>query len=188
MIHFISGKIIGKEKDYIILDHNGVGFKIFLSEKNIEQLKEGQEAKIYTHLCVRNDKIELYGLLSQEELYLYQILERISGIGPKGALILASMGTLQDFQKAIQEGNLKFFEGIKGIGKKKIQKIILEIGGEIKELSKKENKTVNDEALKALISLGFTKTEAKEALESLPKEIRDTEEQIKEALKILSKR
>ena len=186
MIHFIKGKIVAKKKDYIILEHQGIGFKIYLSEKNLERLSEGEEATVYTHLALRNDRIELYGVLSQEEMYLYQIFERISGIGPKGALTLASVGSLQDFKKAIEEGDLSFFEGVKGIGKKKIQKIILEIGGELKEVSKKKDKEINQKALKALISLGFGKTEAKEALTLIPKEIKKTEEQVKEALKILS--
>ncbi len=186
MIYFIKGKVLNKKKDYIILEHQGIGFKIYLSEKNLERLREGEEKTIYTHLAFRNDKIELYGVLSQEELYLYQILERISGIGPKGALILASVGSLQDFKKAIEEGNLDFFEGIKGIGKKKIQKIILEIGGELRKISKKKDREINRKALNALVSLGFGKAEAKEALTLIPKEIKKTEEQIKEALKILS--
>ncbi len=186
MIHFIKGKIATKKKDYIILERQGIGFKIYLSEKNLERLREGEEKTIYTHLAFRNDRIELYGVLSQEELYLYQIFERISGIGPKGALTLASVGSLQDFKKAIEEGNFSFFEGIKGIGKKKIQKIILEIGGELKEISKKKDQEVNKKALKALISLGFSKAEAKEALSLIPKEIKKTEDRVKEALKILS--
>jgi len=187
MIHFVKGKIVTKKKDYIILEHQGIGFKIYLSEKNLERLTEGEEITIYTHLTLRNDRIELYGVLSQEEMYLYQIFERISGIGPKGALTLASVGSLQDFKKAIEEGDLSFFEGVKGIGKKKIQKIILEIGGELKRISEEKEGKVNQEALKALIALGFNKTDAKQALGSVSKEIKNTEDQIKEALKILSR-
>jgi len=187
MINFITGKVLFKKKNFIILERNGLGFKIFLSEKNLEKIQEGEDVKIFTYFSIRNEKPELYGVLSLEELELFEILEKVSGIGPKAALILSSLGSFKDFQKAIESGDYKFFEGIKGVGKKKIQKIILEIGGELKKLSQKPRQE-DEEVIKALTSLGFSKSEAQEALLELPEDITDTETRIKKALQILAKR
>jgi Holliday junction DNA helicase RuvA len=120
-------------------------------------------------------------------LEVFEILEKISGIGPKAALIIASLGNLEDLKKAVETQDFKYFQNIKGVGKKKIQKIILEIGGQIKKIGEFSIPR-KDEALKALVSLGFSSEEAKEALEQVPKEITDIDKRIKKALQILGGR
>lgn len=187
MISYLSGEIILKKENFIILSVNGIGYKIFLSQKTIEKISEKtQNLKIFCYLNVRENLLALYGFLTYEELELFNLLEEISGIGPKAALKIASIGSVEEFKKAILSQNEKFFDNISGIGKKKIQKIILELTGKIKEVSK-EKTTEIDNAQEALIGLGFSKEKAKQALSKISQDIQDTNERVKQALSILGK-
>ncbi|MBU4078442.1 hypothetical protein KKE85_02440, partial [Patescibacteria group bacterium] len=120
----------------------------------------------------------------KQELKVFEIIEAISGIGPKGALLISSLGSFDELKKAVADNNATYFSQIKGIGRKKVQKIILELGGSLKDL--KNIKQSDSEALKALASLGFSRAEAEEALESVPEEIRGTKERVQIALKFFN--
>lgn len=187
MIFYLQGRITFIAQDFVVLDIGGVGYKIFLSKKSIFRLaKNKNKAKFFISLYLRQNRIELYGFLSQAELELFEILNDISGIGPKTALTLAEFGSLEKLKTAIETNQLRP-EAIKGIGKKKLQKIMLEITGKIKELSFAKSIDDKDEALQALISLGIPKKHAKQVLNQLPQNIVDNAQKIKEALKIISR-
>lgn len=183
MISFLAGKVIQKKESYIVLDNQGIGFKVFLSERDLGKIKENEEIKIYSHLCFRNDKPEIYGLLSLEQLEVFELLEKISGIGPKASLIIASLGSFEDLKKAVENHDFKYFQDIKGVGKKKIQKIILEMSGEIRKMTKPDK--LNEE-VRALTSLGFSSQDAKKALNNISLDL-STEERVKKALQLLGK-
>jgi len=189
MISYLEGKIILKEEKFVILNTNGVGFKVFLSEKNLEEIEEGQEIKTFCFLDVRERALELYGFLKYQELELFESLKSISGVGSKVALKISSLGSLKEIKKDIEEKNTEVFEAIPGVGKKRAQKIILELTGKIeKEFGSKSSSGSKDEtAVQALINLGFSKKRAKKALSEIPDDIEKKEERIKEALKILGK-
>ena len=187
MISYLKGNIVAQQADSIILDVQGVGYKVFLAKKTLAKLPlASQQAEIFCHLCLKEETIELYGFLSQEALRLFEILNNISGIGPKAALALSSLGTIDELRKAIQKKDEAFFAGTKGIGKKKIQKVILELTGKLEEFEG-TGRTEKDEAITGLMSLGFSSQQARNALGQVPKDITQTEQKIKEALKILSK-
>ncbi|MDD2732024.1 MAG: Holliday junction branch migration protein RuvA [Candidatus Pacebacteria bacterium] len=184
MIYSISGKIVLKKEKFIVLESNGIGYKVFLSRKSISQASiSDKEIKVFCFLNVRENGIELYGFLTQDELELFEILEQIRGIGPKAALEISSLGPLDKIKEKILSQDEGLFYGIPGIGKKKAMAIILELSGRIKSFSKKEEK--RDEAEDALIGLGFSRARVKDALDRIPKDIEDLDEKIKEALKIL---
>ncbi len=185
MIAFIQGKINLKEEKYIVLDVNGIGYKIFLSRKALSEIpKNNQSLKVFTFLYSKDEKLELYGFLTREELGLFEILKRISGVGPKSALVLASFGSLEKLKEILEKPDENFFKEVKGIGKKRIQRIMLEITGRIKESKKVFQQ---DEAMEALKSLGLSSIRAKQALSQVSKEIKNPEERVKQALRILSK-
>ena len=187
MISYLCGKIVLKKEDFIILDVNGVGYKIFLSQKTIEKISEKNEnLKFFCHLNVRENCLDIYGFLTYEDLEFFKLLEEISGVGPRAALKITSIGSFEQFKKAISTQDEKFFSNISGIGKKKVQKIILELFGKIKEISKEKTIETN-EALQALINLGFSKEKAKQALSKIPQKVQSVEEKIKQALSILAK-
>jgi len=190
MISYLRGKIIFRGDDFIILDVGGVGYRVFLSFKNIKNLENGQEVELFTSCFLRRDTLELYGFFSLEEMEFFELLNKISGIGPKASLSVTSLGTLDELKKAIEDNNEKFFEGIKGVGRKKIQKIILEIGGKIKNfgLSKKPSYSPEDKKLlEALLRLGFSRQEIKKVISEIPPHIKDFPDKVKFSLSKLSK-
>ena len=191
MISYLQGSIILRGKDFVILEVQGVGYKVFLSDKTLLKLpKTDHLLKVYTYLHLREGSAELYGFMAFSELELFETLNNISGIGPRTALILAAFGSLENLKGVIDSQGDKFFREVKGIGQKKMQKIILEITGKIKELSRDAASvkvTAEDETVGGLVSLGFSKQQAKSALSCVPEEITNTEQKIKEALKFLNK-
>lgn len=188
MIASLQGRIILKKEKFIILEVSGIGFEIFLSKRTIAKIPQiGQNLKMFCHLDVGERSLRLFGFLRDEELELFKLLRNISGVGPKAALDISSIGSPDKIKKEIDKGNEKVFEDIPGIGEKKARKIILELSGKLKspESSLKKESIPEDEAFLALVNLGFRKEEIKIALAKIPKDIRDTQEKIKQALKIL---
>lgn len=184
MISYLEGTTILKQDNFIILQAGGVGYKVFLSEKSLKATaKKEKLLKLFTFLRLREPTAELYGFLTFEELRLFEVLNDISGVGPKTALSLTSFGTLENLKRTLEKEDTQ----IKGLGKKKLQKLILELTGKIKELTESplSQQKEKDEALEALLGLGFPAQKAKQALSRIPKEIQDAEAKIKEALKIL---
>jgi len=184
MISYLNGEIILKGKNFIVLKVNDVGYKVFLQGKDLEKIKEKDKTEFFTFFSLGREKIELFGFLSREGLEFFEILNSISGVGPKTALILSSFGSLENLKQAIEKEDEDFHQQIKGIGQKKMQKIILEITGKIKEMGKTTGAD-KEPALAALISLGFPAQKASFALSQIPQEIQETEKRIKQALKIL---
>lgn len=186
MISYLEGRIISKKEKFLILDVNKVGYKVFLSKRTLSKLPEiGKPLKLFCFLKVKETALELYGFLNQKELEFFEILDSIRGIGPKAALEISSLGSLEEIKKRILSQDEKLFEGIPGIGRKKAAAIILELSGKIKDIFKEKKITEVDEAEQALITLGFSRQKSKEALSKISKDIKNTEQKIKEALKIL---
>jgi len=187
MIGYLRGKVIFKGEKFVILDVNGVGFKVFLSQKALSKIsKTGDSLKIFCFLEVKENALDLYGFLNQEELQLFEFLNNIPSIGPKSALEVASIGSLKDIQKALEREDKKIIEQIYSIGKKKGQRIILEISREIKKTSP-QKAIQRDEVYQALKNLGFSTGEIKKALAKISPSITKTEQKLKEALKILGR-
>ena len=188
MISYLQGKIFLKKKKFIILDVKGVGFEIFLSNKTLKSIPQiGENLKLFCHLDVGEKSLKLYGFLDYEELEFFKLVRNISGVGPKAALEISSIGSIEKIKEEIEKENVKIFEEIPGIGSKKARKIILELSGKIKEVSKVKVKET-DEAENVLIGLGFPRQRVKEVLAKIPKESKNTQERIKQALKILGRR
>lgn len=180
MITFLKGKVIYKGSKSVFLLVNDIGYEIFLSPLSLEKIKEGTEEELYTQLILKEKEVELYGFLSFNELELFKFLKTISGIGPKIALIFAEAGSLQKLKFKLENEKPP-----KGIGGKKMQKILLELTGKIKEIEKKQDK--DEEVISALKSLGFSHKEIKNALSQVDKDVRDIEERIKAALQFLGR-
>jgi Holliday junction DNA helicase RuvA len=184
MINYLKGKITYKNNKSLILENQGIGFKVFCSPNTLKKISQEGETKIFTYLYLREEAAELYGFLTEKELGLFETLNDISGIGPKTAMMLASLGSLEKLKEMMEMGQLP--PEIKGIGKKRTQKILLELTGKIKELKIPKKGEPADETLNALISLGFPRQRAKEALAEIPEETPE-EEKMKKALKFLGR-
>lgn len=191
MISRLKGILETKAEKYVIIDIGGVGFKVFVSAATLENLPAaGQSAALHTHLNVREEALDLYGFLTQEELKFFELLLTISGVGPKVALGVLSIASVKTLVSAVAKGEVEFLTKVSGIGTKIAQKIILELKDKIVKLGFEagEAATLEDyEVIDALIGLGYTPNQARRAVRDLPKNIKGVEKRIKEALKTLGK-
>lgn len=180
-----------KGEKYAIVDVAGVGYKVFLSPEVSRKIPEkGGSVKLWTHLHVREDALELYGFLHLPELDLFESLINISGVGPRTALGVLGAGSIDSLRRAIASGDSSYLTRVSGIGRKTAEKIILELkekmAGKGVSVSAPELREEVD-ALDALISLGYSQREAREALQDAGKDL-SAEKRIKEALKKLGRR
>ena len=118
MIASIEGKILGKGERFVVLNLNGLGYKVFLSTDSLLKSKEGEEVKFWTHLHVREDAMDLYGFYDKEELNFFENLISISGIGPKSALGILSLAPAETLTRAISQGDTTYLTKVSGIGRK----------------------------------------------------------------------
>jgi len=186
MISYLSGKIILKRDKFIIVEVNNIGYKVFLSRHNLLKLPEiSSDIKVFTYHNVKEDASDLYGFLTYDEMDFFDTLMDIRGVGPKAALEISAVGPLEKIKDKILRQDENVFAGIPGIGSKKAMAIILELTGKIRMLGQKKSSA--DEAENALVQLGFSKQQAKDALGRVPASVKDSEERIKLALKTLGK-
>lgn len=198
MYEYIRGLHKGINKDYIVVENNGIGYKIFTSGSTLAKLpKLDEEVTIYIQQIVREDFIGLYGFLSREELDMFNILLTINGVGAKAALSLLSISTVDNLKYAIMIGDEKHVVRAPGIGKKTAQRVILELKDKFKADELLDNKDASididmnnifanniNEALSALMALGYTEKEAQKALSNADVD-KSVEDIIKECLKML---
>ena len=193
MISSLEGKITLRAEKHIILEANGIGYKIWCAEKTLSKLpKVGELAKFFTYLSVKETGWDLFGFLSFEELEMLELLILISGIGPKTAAGILSSATVEDLQEAIVLGDETILSRVSGIGKKVAQKIVIELKSKVKKLAKGtgEKFKVADEIeiIDALVTLGYKVYEAREALRQLPAEVKGVENKVRETLRRLGKK
>ena len=199
MYEYIKGKYIGINKDYIIVENNGIGYRIFTSGATMSAMPaSGEEVKLYLEQIVREDFIGLYGFETKEELEMFKLLLGINGVGSKAALSLLSISRINNLKYAIITGDDKQLCKAPGIGKKTAGRIILELkdklskedmiieNGNLEELNgNDENYAIKmNEALGALLALGYSEKEAELSLKKANKE-ESVENIIKECLRIL---
>ncbi|OFI05256.1 holliday junction ATP-dependent DNA helicase RuvA [Clostridium acetireducens DSM 10703] len=193
MYEYIKGKYMGMNKEYIIIENNDIGYKIYASGNTITNMPKINESVIlYLQQIVKQDSIELYGFLTKEERNMFNILLTINGVGTKAAMSLLSITNVNKLKYAILSGDENTITRAPGIGKKTAQRIILELKDKIK-LDNSEIDTIEDEsydsskvweALEALVSLGYSKSEAEKALNKIDKN-QSIEDIIKNSLKYL---
>lgn len=194
MFAYLKGTLEVKSEDYIVIDVNGVGYKVYMSKSSIDNLPNyGESIKVHTYLKVREDDVSLYGFNSMEELSMFELLISVGGIGAKSAITILSNITPSKFALAVITNDVNTLKKLQGIGPKTAQRIILELKDKIKtedamELPKEEEqKTEEDseELIQALQVLGFRRYEINNILPKLKAD--NLEEKIKEALQYLSK-
>jgi Holliday junction DNA helicase RuvA len=171
MYAYIDGKLVFKSPAYVVIDAGGVGYHINISLNTYSKLGEGEKCKLFTWLHVKEDAHTLYGFIEEAERRLFLHLISVSGIGPNtGRMILSSI-TPQEIQAAIVGGNVSQIQRIKGIGPKSAQRMILELQDKLKKdgpdtlISMPVTVTAKDEALSALVMLGFARNTAEKVLD-----------------------
>jgi Holliday junction DNA helicase RuvA len=152
----------------------------------LSRLKKDADVFVYIHTHIREDVLDLYGFLEYEELEFFELLLNVSGIGPKGAITILSVATIDTLKRAIQTSDLAYLTKISGIGKKTAEKMLIELRDKIGKETSVGNLKHELDALEALKALGYSQNEARDALKDLSPEL-DTNQKIKEALKRLGK-
>ncbi len=190
MISFLAGKVEFKTQKYVVLNINGIGFKISISSRTSRNLpKIGTKIKLFCATILTRENIELYGFLSQSELEIFDLLNSINGIGPKAGLKILNEMRPESLLSAISRGKAELLTRAAGVGAKKANRIILELKDKIKrkesefEIGQMEFDFDLEEILK---SLGYKQNQAREAIRKIPPKLKTLQEKIKSALKILS--
>lgn len=197
MIAYLKGNLAIKSEEYIILEVQGIGYKIYMSKTAIDELKDEKEVKVYTYLKVREDDISLFGFNSNEELHMFELLISVGGIGAKSAITILSNITPSKFALAVITNDVNTLKKLQGIGPKTAQRIILELKDKIKTeeaMDLSDNKEINEqiqqeenteELIQALQVLGYRRYEINTILPKLKAE--NLEDKIREALNYLAK-
>lgn len=186
----IAGKIAGIRGGNVIVDVNGIGYKVSVSAYTLGKVAGAGEAAFHIHTHVREDQLALYGFLSEDELDMFELLITISGIGPKAALGILSIADPDTIRMAIINKDPSILTQVSGVGKKTAERVIVELQNKVSApTGKSAGQTVPDhEALQALLSLGYNVTEGREALKMVSPEVGDIGERIRAALKLLGKK
>jgi Holliday junction DNA helicase RuvA len=194
MIELLNGRLIEKSPAHAVIECAGVGYFVHISLHTYEKLGNHEACRIYTHLVIREDEHLLYGFAEREERQLFRHLISVSGVGPNTARLILSSYKPRDIQTAIVSENADLLKTIKGIGLKTAQRIVIDLRDKIAkdephlQISSLANNTTQNEALSALIALGFDRNIALKVLQKvLDKQGADApvETVIKEALKQL---
>lgn len=191
MITHIHGKLVEKTPTYVVVDVNGIGYKIKISLQTFSTI-DGEFCKLYTHLSVKEDSHTLFGFFEESERHLFRNLISVSGVGPSTAQVILSTYSPDEIIHHITTADVKAIESIKGIGGKTAQRIIIDLKDKVAKgmptsdlMFDRIDNTIREEALSALLALGFAKKAAEskidKVLKSTPK-IASVEELVKTAL------
>ncbi|MCD6097132.1 Holliday junction branch migration protein RuvA [bacterium] len=188
MIYALSGKIIQKKQDGLILKINNWQIEILTTPSTLKKVKIQENKCFFVCLHLQENFAKLYGFLTEKEKIWFEKMINIPRIGPKLALNILNSINPQELENALLEKNPEALASISGIGKKTAERIILELSGEIKNFSNKTSPNKNDDnIIKALKKLGFSSQEIKELIKLIPPEIKEEKERIAYALKMASK-
>lgn len=198
MIGFLRGLVVHKQPPFLMLDVNGVGYELQAPMSTFYALPDdGQLVTLYTHMAIRDDAHVLYAFVDLPDRALFQTLLKVSGVGGKMALAILSSMSFDEFALAVHEGTLTALTRIPGVGKKTAERLTIEmrdrlpkpddnqsttVASPINKISKKANTAVDD-ALDALLALGYRSSEAQRMLKDIEHAGKSTEEIIRQALK-----
>ncbi|MEQ8243209.1 Holliday junction branch migration protein RuvA [Fulvivirga sp.] len=195
MISYLKGKLVIKEPTHVIIDVNGVGYHVNISLSTFSEIKSQENILIHTYLHIKEDGHTLFGFSHESEKKMFLNLLSISGVGPSTALMIQSSLSAEELKQAIASEDVKTIQGVKGVGAKTAQRIILELKDKIRKeglyteadkISSSSHNTLRSEALSALTTLGINKSAAEKSIDGILKNSGNTitlEELIKLTLK-----
>lgn len=192
MISYLRGKIISKALNYAIVEVADIGYQVFVGENFLAELKNDTTAEIFIHQQIREDANDLYGFKTLEDLELFGSLLSVSGVGPKSALGVISMASAGDIKEAIIRGDANLLTKVSGIGKKTAERIVLELKTKVLRSSGGSGLLTSglagSDEIDALMSLGYSLSEARTAFNLVDPALTDSGERVKAALKKMAKK
>jgi len=194
MYSYISGTVVEKNPAFVVIDNQGVGYLINITLNTFTAIGEKEKVKLFVHLAIREDAHVLYGFYTEQERSLFLQLITVSGVGCNTARLILSSMTVKEAVDAIATNNIKMIQSVKGIGAKTAQRIVVDLHDKVGkvDVAADENSpagynTLKEEALSALMVLGFNKLNIEKVLDKLIKQMANpsVEDLIKEALRLL---
>ena len=185
MIGHIEGIALKVGEGSCIIEAGGIGYKIAATGRILSGIRAGQRTSLWTYLAVRETALDLYGFVSEEEQRIFELLLTVSGIGPKSALAILYIATVEALRSAISQGNASYLTKVSGVGRKTAEKIVLELQDKIGIAGSSSTITGDEEALEALCALGYSAQEAREALRAVPAVFEKASDRVREALRIV---
>ena len=190
MIEYIKGTIIEINPAHVVIDNQGIGYFINISLNTYSALSGKKEARVYIHEAIREDAHTLYGFIDMDERELFRMLVSVSGVGSSTGIVMLSSIAPKDLQTAIVSGDVNALKAVKGIGLKTAQRVIVELKDKLSkapisgDIFVPANNTLREEALSALVTLGFNKKTVKKNIDKIMKSSPDlgVEEIVKNAL------
>ncbi len=191
MIAHIKGTIIHNNEKFFIVDVKDIGYKIFTTALILSKYKTGDQVSFWTHMAVRENSIDLYGFITNEEMTFFNLLLNVSGIGPKSALSILGVAPVETLKKAIATGDTTYLNKVSGIGRKIAEKIVIELRDKLLSYKNEDSEnSLRDESdiIEALRALGYSQSETRNALNQIPANIKGAKNRIRESLKIINKK
>ena len=191
MIASLRGIVSEKIGSIVVIDVNGLGYGVLVPADEYSKMSVDDKAKLYIYEHIREQSYDLYGFLSLSSKALFEQLLEVNGVGPKMALNVLSIGSSNDVKQAIAGGNVKFITGANGVGKKVAERIVVDLKDKVglvgvdlgaTGMLQAESSLLKDEAVEALVSLGYSPLDAANALQGIDEDL-STEDRIKKALK-----
>ena len=189
MIHTLAGNVTVKREQFVVVEVAGVGFKVIVAKNLVAKLPAvGEAVKLFTYLHVREDILALYGFLTEKELALFEQLNTISGIGPKSAVGIMSVAAVDQIVAAINEGKTELLTRVSGVGKKTAERVVLELKGKLAMSDSGpyvEQMETDADLEEALVSLGYTKPQARAVIAKINPKTEGISARLKEALRTI---
>ncbi len=198
MISFIKGVVCEINEDSVVIEQGGIGFLVYVPASELNAMSANTEVRLFTYLRVAEDDLSLYGFLSRDTLSLFRMLISVNGIGPKGAMAILSVLSADDLRFAIASEDAKAISRAPGIGNKTAQRVILDLRDKIDYAGAMETRldqgaavvaaagTPQQEAIQALVALGYGSAESMRAIRDLDTQDMDVEDILKAALRNLT--
>ncbi|MDE2079196.1 MAG: Holliday junction branch migration protein RuvA [Patescibacteria group bacterium] len=188
MIGSVSGKVVGIIRETVVLEAGGVGYRIMVPTATLLKMSDGDTLFLWTHLAVRENAQDLYGFETREELQWFELLLTVSGVGPRSALAIMNSADTRSLEMAVKRNDAASLTKAFGIGKKTAEKVVLELREKVGALDEAEHVDSSDsDVVDALVSLGYSAREAREAVGAISKDLETPESRIREAIRLASR-
>lgn len=192
MISYLRGEIIFQDDKSIIVKTDNLGYQVFVTERFLEKIQQEKikNLELYTYLNVREESLELFGFINLEELNFFKMLIGVNGVGPRMALHILSLANLSEIKQAIVNNRAEFLTKVSGVGRKTAERVVMELRYKIDDIKTGKDvklSTEDEDVIDALIGLGYRISDAREALRKIPRDLKNSQEKLKAALKLLGK-
>lgn len=188
MIAHLSGRVLAHNESSLVLAVQGVGYLVYTTNTVLSKYLPGSELAVFTHMSVRETALDIFGFESQEEVSFFELLISVSGVGPRSALSIMNLAGVDTLRAAITKNDTSYLTKVSGIGKKSAEKIVVELKDKIGDLGVavvSDTHTGDSEVIDALTALGYSLSEAREAIQYIPDDASGTNDRLKAALKVL---